>query len=66
MQTTDLRLFVVSIYDGSLDNDIEKVKVMPLTVYFDTTASTTYPSSAEQPVIGQSLRALVEERAATK
>ena len=58
--------FVVRIYDGSVDNDTEKVKVMPLTVYFDTIASTTSLSSAAQPVSGQSWRALVEEQLQSK
>ena len=39
---------------------------MPLTVYFDTIASTTCPSSAAQPVSGQSWRALVEEQLQSK
>ena len=54
--------FAVWIYDGSVDNDTQKTKVMPLTVYFDTIASTTCPSSAAQPVSDQSWRALVEEQ----
>ena len=58
--------FVVSIYDGSLDNDTQKVKVMPLTVYFDTTSSTTCPNSAAQPVSGQRWKALVEEQLQSK
>ena len=31
--------FVVKIYDGSLDLGTQKVKVMPLRIYFDTTES---------------------------
>ena len=51
--------FVVNIYDGSLDNDAQKVKIMPLRMYFDTTAKNPY--SAGQPASGESLKALIEE-----
>ena len=45
--------FVVKIYDGSLDNDTQKVKSMPLTIYLD--AQLAGSSSAEQPVSGKSI-----------
>ena len=56
--------FVVNIYDGSLDNDTQKVKIMPLRMYFDTTP--TGSSSAGQPASGESLKALVEEHLRSK
>ena len=31
--------FVLKIYDGSLDRETAKVKIMPLTIYYDTTPS---------------------------
>ena len=40
--------FIVKVYDGSLDNDTQKVKAMPLRIYFDT--SGTGLNTAEQPV----------------
>ncbi len=58
--------FVVKIYDGSLDNDTQKAKVMQLTVYCHTTPSTTPPSSAAQPVSGESMKALVEKQLKNK
>jgi len=58
--------FVVRIHDGSLDNDTQKVKAMPLTVYFDTTPSDTGPSSVEQPVSGEGLKAFLEEQLKNK
>ena len=56
--------FVVKIQDGSLDHDTQKVKAMPLKIYFDT--SRTDPNSAEQPVSGESLKKLVEEHLQSK
>ena len=53
--------FVARIYDGSLDGDTQKVKAMPLKVYFDTTTSTTGPNNS-----GESLRTLMEEHLHTK
>ena len=56
--------FVVNIYDGSLDNDAQKVKIMPLRMYFDTTPLNPY--SAGQPASGESLKALIEEHLQNK
>ena len=56
--------FAVKIQDGSLDHDTQKVKAMPLKIYFDT--SRTDPNSAEQPVSGESLKKLVDEHLQSK
>ena len=32
--------FVVNIFDGSVDRDLQKIKIMPLRVFFDTVAKT--------------------------
>lgn len=56
--------FAVKIQDGSLDHDTQKVKAMPLKIYFDT--SRTDPNSAEQPVSGESLKKLVDEHLESK
>ena len=54
--------FVVRMHDGSLDLDTQKVKAMPLTVYFDTAPSNAGPTSAGQPVSGESMKAFAEEQ----
>ena len=56
--------FTVKIQDGSLDHDTQKVKAMPLKIYFDT--SSTNLNSAEQPVSGESLKKLVDEHLESK
>ncbi len=56
--------FAVKIQDGSLDHDTQKVKAMPLKIYFDT--SSTNLNSAEQPVSGESLKKLVDEHLESK
>lgn len=58
--------FVVRIYDGSVYNDNRHVKVMPLTIYFDTMSSTTRSSTAAQPVSAENLKALVYEQLQNK
>ena len=58
--------FVVRIHDGSLDNDTQKVKAMPLRVFFDTAQTNTRSHSAEHPVSGESWKALVEEHLRSK
>ncbi len=58
--------FVVRIHDGSLDNDTQKVKAMPLRVFFDTTRPNTRSQSAEYPVSAESFKAFVEEHLETK
>ena len=47
--------FIVKIHDGTKDPATDKFKVMPLTIYFNTTETT----SAEQP--GSTMKALVDE-----
>lgn len=55
--------FVTKIYDGTLDPKINKVKVMPLKVYFDTTpASGTVLTSQS----GKEMKALVEQHMQSK
>jgi len=58
--------FVVRIHDGSLDNDTQKVKAMPLRVFFDTTRPNTRSQSAEYPVSAESFKAFVEEHLQSK
>jgi len=53
--------FVVNIHDGSLDSETQKVKIMPLRVYFETWPSTSRPSSAEQPVTTEESKEFLEE-----
>ena len=59
--------FVVKIYDGSVDPDNNKIKVMPLKVYFDTTPESVFqpkPSAtvlALQPMSGNDMKAFAEE-----
>jgi len=60
----DRSSFVVKIYDGSLDNDTQKVKAMPLRIYFDTCS--TAANSAEQPVLGENMKTLAEQYLQTK
>ena len=57
--------FVVKIYDGSTDPDTEKVKVMPLRIYFDT-SSDTATNSAGQPVSGKEMKTLAEQHLQSK
>jgi len=52
--------FVVKIYDGSRDSDTDKVKIMPLTIFYDTASSATGPSNAAQPLSGDALKVIVE------
>ena len=59
--------FVIKIYDGSVDPDNNKIKVMPLRVYFDTTPESVFqpkPSAtvlALQPMSGNDMKALAEQ-----
>ena len=53
--------FVVNIQDGSLDNEAQKVKAIPLRIYFETAPSNTHKSSAEQPVPSASWKEFIEE-----
>ena len=54
--------FVVKIYDGSLDPDTKKVKVMPLRIDFDAaqpmlnSLASTGTNSAGQPAGGQNIK----------
>ena len=43
--------FVVNIFDGSVDKDLQKIKVMPLRIYFDTVAKQADKSDAATPWI---------------
>ena len=38
--------FVVKIFDGSMDKDLNKVKIIPLRIYFDTAANHTETSDS--------------------
>ena len=72
--------FVVKIYDGSLDLGTQKVKVMPLRIYFDTTESvlnglapetkgssgSTDANNAGQPMSGERMKALADEHLQSK
>ena len=40
---------IVKIFDGSFDKDLQKVKIMPLRIYFDTLANNTECRDAETP-----------------
>ena len=40
---------IVNIFDGSFDKDLQKVKIMPLRIYFDTLANNTECRDAETP-----------------
>ena len=57
--------FLVKVYDGSLDDDTQKIKAMPLRFFFDT--SGTDLISAEQPVAtlprqsGESMKQCADE-----
>ena len=59
--------FVVKIYDGSVDPDNNKIKVMPLKVYFDTTPESVFQpqSSGTDPALramsGHDMKALAEK-----
>ena len=58
--------FVVNIHDGSLDSETQKVKIMPLRVYFDTSPPTPRSSSAGQPVTTADSKAFLEEHLKSK
>ena len=49
--------FVVKIYDGSLDEDTNKIKAMPLRIYFDTEMT---PSLADQKISGEMMKDIAE------
>ena len=49
--------FVTKIYDGTLDPENKKVKVMPLKVYFDTTPSSGTVLASQS---GEDMKALLE------
>ena len=55
--------FIVRIYDGSIDPDTKKVKVMPLRLYFDTARPeiSTGTNSAGQPVSAEEMKTLAEQ-----
>ena len=55
--------FIVKIYDGSIDPDTNKVKVMPLRLYFDTARAeiSTGTNSAGQPVSAEAMKTLAEQ-----
>ena len=58
--------FVVRIHDGSLDDDTQEVKAMPLRMYFDTARTDTHSRSAEHLASGEKLKAFVEEHLHSK
>ena len=58
--------FVVNVHDGSLDSETQKVKIMPLRVYFDTSPPTPRSSSAGQPVTTADSKAFLEEHLKSK
>ena len=43
--------FVVNIFDGSVDKDLQKIKIMPLRIYFDIVAKQADKSDAATPWI---------------
>ena len=55
--------FAVRIQDGSLDEDSQKVRAIPLTVYFDTTGSnaSSHNADPQELVSGQRLKPFLEE-----
>ena len=53
--------FVVTIHDGSLDSATQKIKLMPLRVYFDTSPSTSRSSSAGQLLLTADSKAFLEQ-----
>ena len=57
--------FVLKIYDGSVDPDNNKIKVMPLKVYFNTMYFDTTQSSGTVPALramsGHDMKALAEQ-----
>ena len=56
----------MNIYDGSLDPDTKKVKVMPLRIYFDTSPESAGTNSAGQPVSGEEMKTLAEQHLQNK
>ena len=60
--------FVVKIYDGSIDRDTKKVKVMPLKIYFDTARPdmSIGTNSAGQPVAGEEMKTIAEQHLQSK
>ena len=50
--------FVVQVHDGSLDKDTQKVKTMPLRVYFDIVPANTHTNSDGHPVSTQNAKKL--------
>ena len=58
--------FVVNIHDGSLDSETQKVKIMPLRVFFDTSSPTPCSSSAGQLVTTVDSKAFLEEHLRSK
>ena len=57
--------FVVKIYDGPLDPDTQKVKIMPLKLSFDTVQKTG-TDMAGQPVSGDSMKTFAEQHLQSK
>ena len=55
--------FVIKIYDGTLDPKINKIKVMPLKVYFDTTQPSGTVLALQS---GNDMKALVEQHMQNK
>ena len=55
--------FVTKIYDGTLDPENKKVKVMPLKVYFDTTPSSGTVLASQS---GEDMKALLERHKESK
>ena len=58
--------FVIMIYDGSMDLDSSKVKIMPLRIYFDTWEGVDTGGSASRPALGEDIRTLAEEHMTKK
>ena len=54
----------MKIYDGSVNNETQKVKAMPLKNYFDKQSAGS--DSAERPVSGDSIKTLLEEHMQSK
>ena len=56
--------FLVKIYDGSIDSESKKIKVMPLKLYFNTIEASG--TSSQNPQSGSSMKALVEQHMQSK
>ena len=64
--SNDRSSFVIMIYDGSMDRDSNKVKIMPLRIYFDTWEGVDTGGSAPRPALGEDIRTLAEEHMTKK